>query len=138
MTDLELARALETEILVENGIKGACDCVKYVMCPFPDSSWYYATLCRHDNVPGLWEITPSGVVERHFWWYDFTTRSMVGPIEFGAKYVDEFWVMEHEFLRTRTGTALYDIRPDGRVRRLAVSNVQIGGNRRMGMEAEWK
>lgn len=82
--DLRIALLMEHEILSNQGIQAPCGCTKFVMCSFPTTCWYYATLCRHDDTRGFRAITE--LTERAYWWYDLARRCMVSAALFGQQY----------------------------------------------------
>lgn len=123
---LHLAQALETDILLERGIHATCGCTKFVMCPFPGTSWYYATTCRHDegaSWPPDWD----------FWWYDLSDGTWVSSRAFEDAHHDALWFELNEYVRTQAGRSLFYIRADGRV--WNVSSGRMGGG---GSVALWK
>lgn len=131
MTDLELARVLEFEILTSNPPKGSCGCNKLAQCPFPGLGWYYVTLCPHDSINPARALTP--VMERYFWWYDIASMKLVSVPEFKEAYRKAMsYQCGYEgapgFVRIHVGTVLFEIGRGGQVR-------NIGGNRAW---SEWK
>ena len=67
-----------------SGIDAPCGCRKFVLCPFPTTTWYYATLCRHDNDSAPRALTPT--MERVYWWYDLNRQRMISAVAFEHLY----------------------------------------------------
>lgn len=86
MDDLAIARLLEQEIILSNGIEGKCGCTKFAMCPFPDKSWYYVTICKHDNDSAPRSLTP--MADRKYWWFDPDNLRMISAIAFECAFRD--------------------------------------------------
>lgn len=78
--DLAIARILERDIILANGIEGACGCMKFALCPFPNTSWYYVAACMHDDS----SMPPPH--ERSHWWFDLTERCMVSLTDFQVAF----------------------------------------------------
>lgn len=126
MNDLAIAQLLEQEILVGNGLTASCGCPKFVLCPFPTTPWYYATLCKHDNDSAPRALTP--LIERAYWWYDLNRRRMISAIDFEKKYKE--MMVGHappsafsardldQFFQVRMGKNLFAIGRGGQVRRM--------------------
>jgi hypothetical protein len=116
---------METEILMSGGIKAPCACTKFVLCPFPTTSWYYVTLCKHDNDSAPRALTP--LMYRAYWWYDMSKQRMISAIAFTKKY--EEMMVGHapplcahdmdQFLHVRVREKIFAIGRGGQVNRLS-------------------
>jgi hypothetical protein len=139
VTDYSLALAMEADVLMSRGlIRQGCGCTKFIQCPFPNVSWYYTTICPHEEgeIYSIFRgLTPVSAewwpTTRDFWWYDLALHRNVFAREFMERYIDEMWEQEGEFLRTRAGAQLYYIGRGGQVRKVTT---WIGG----GMAAAWR
>ena len=95
-----------------SGIDAPCGCCKFVLCPFPTTTWYYATLCRHDNDSAPRSLTPT----------------MISRLEFEAVFEDRLkWQDEvgqsvfsldplNHFIYARVGAKLFHIGRGGQVK----------------------
>lgn len=147
MDDLAIARLLEQEIILSNGIEGKCGCTKFAMCPFPNTSWYYVTICKHDNDSAPRSLTP--MMERKYWWFDPNNLRMVSAIAFECAFREaelgplppEYelakWGREHgavgnpellsHIVVVRVGPRLLYIGSGGQVRQLYPEQIPRGG-----------
>lgn len=124
MQELEIARALEADILTNIGMRSWCGCTKFVLCPFPNSSLYYATICSHDEAAIMFH-DDQYFFERTHWWYDASLKWMVSRRRFEEMHFDALWEEPTEdwdeynkYVRTHVGTKFFFIRDDGRVRNM--------------------
>lgn len=129
MDDLAIALTLEQEIVLANGIESKCGCTKFAMCPFPNTSWYYATICVHDN--------DSAPIEGSYWWFDTNNLRMVSTSDFMRAFRDAQLepALQDEapknlvsrVIAVRIGPRLLYVAGGGQVRQLYPKQIPRGG-----------
>lgn len=112
--DLAVAQLMEQEILLGVGLTAPCGCSKLLLCPFPTTTWYYATICLHDNDASPRALTPD-IIRMH-WWYDLSKQRMISAVDFENKYLER--LQHNAVVVARVGKNLFHIGSGGQVRRV--------------------